>query len=447
MAVNNRQAAVRFHTPATGGRFLRLPGVLPVLKALASRFPFLAYEQIAVLPKEILPGGAYFYPLCAGICGSDKSLVKLNKGLFAFSDVPVAPDEADLFLRAQRLLGLHSSQGRVLRSFTLGHEIAALDEEGRLGVLYPIFSCLTRFEPPDYCESCRNGLENLCLKIHEGPVQGLALGVGAQSAAGLALGGGMQEVIIAHPSQFLPVEGEWVKSRPLDEVVKTLVMVDAYACAINGVEMVIDDAADRDLPVFLVGLGAIGFSVLDYLRQRGFKRLFVLAKHPEQLRRVQEYGYTALPLGSGDSLRAAAAGAAARLEEMGHGRWLRGGYPVVFDCVGSRRSLIDACLLTQEGGHLVELGLPEPADFDWYLPGRKQIHLHFPFWATRRQFLAALEHLQNISATCRQIVNCDYSLQEGKRSLRAFFPGWGGQHIKSALRIRPFEEGLPRRRG
>jgi threonine dehydrogenase-like Zn-dependent dehydrogenase len=269
-------------------------------------------------------------------------------------------------------------------------------------------------------------------------VQGLALGVGARSAAGHTLGGGMQEVVIAHPSQFLAADEDWASNRPSDEVLKTLVLADAYACAINGVEIVIDDSCDRATPIFIIGLGAIGFSVMDYLHQLGFRRLVVLAKHAGQLELAREYGYSARPLAGRDYLQAAISGAG-RLEEMGHAPWLRGGYPLVFDCVGSRQSMTDACLLTAEGGHLVELGLPDAAVFDWYLPGRKQIHLHFPFWATRRQFLKGMRHLQNISARCQGLVNCEHSLQEGKGCLRAFFGGRGRTQIKNALRILPFE--------
>ena len=210
-----KQTAIQFSTPQVSGRILQLPGVLPMLQLAASRLPFLSCSTIAVPDAGLLErDAAVYHPLCTGICGTDVDIVRLKKGSYALSDIPtVFPLSSSVLLSVQKLFGplfgLGNGRMPILSPFTLGHEIVALDSDNRLGVVYPIFSCRTKFDPERYCDFCRNEQENLCSNIHSGDIRGLSFGTGAVTGNGTPLNGGMQEVSAGSAHQFIPADPGW----------------------------------------------------------------------------------------------------------------------------------------------------------------------------------------------------------------------------------------------
>lgn len=437
---------MRFSTPEVDGRYLQLPGVLPFLQIVANIKPFLSVDEIPIPDTGLLGESALVYhPVCTGICGTDIDLVRLRKGVHSLSDVPnVPPENTGLIFRALNLFGKLLGWGpwdrRILRSFTLGHEIAALNPKGQLGVIYPLFSCLSKFSHDQYCRNCQNGLEHLCLRIQEGPIRGISFGTGAVTQNGIPLGGGLQETLVGFEHHFIPADETWVKERDLEETLKTLVMTDAYACAVNGVEMIAPQVMDKDTQILIIGMGAIGFSVMHHLKQTGFTNIIVLTKYSQQSNLVKEYGFTPVEITANNYAEILTDISGGIWENVGLKEWVRGGFPVVFECVGSEKSISDAFLFTRENGQMVALGLPKQSYFDWYIPGRKQINAHFPFWASRQHFEIALEHLQKIPEICSRIVNISHSLSDKGDAIEAFFPTEHGKYVKNAVLIRPLEE-------
>ncbi|MCJ7626191.1 MAG: zinc-binding dehydrogenase [Anaerolineaceae bacterium] len=446
MAEEKKQAAIRFSTPEIDGRYLQLPGVLPFLQIVASIKPFLSVYKVPTPDTSQLGEDAVIYhPVCTGICGTDIDLVRLRKGAYAISDVPnVPPEKTGPIFKALnvfgRLLGWGPTDRRTLRSFTLGHEIVSLNSNGQLGVIYPLFSCFSKFSPDQYCRNCQNGLEHLCLRIQEGPIRGISFGTGAVTQNGIPLGGGLQETLVGFEHHFISVDEAWLKERDLEETLKTLVMADAYACGVNGVEMITPQAMDKDTQILIIGMGAIGFSVMDYLKQNGFTNIVVLTKYSQQSELVKEYGFTPVGITANNHAETLIEISGGKWENVGLNKWVRGGFPVVFECVGSEKSISDAFLFTRENGQMVALGLPKQSYFDWYIPGRKQINAHFPFWASRGHFEIALGHLQKIPEICSRIVNISHSLSDKDGVMDAFFPKKRGVYVKNAVLIRPLDE-------
>ncbi len=267
-------------------------------------------------------------------------------------------------------------------------------------MLYPIISCEFKFDDPSqHCAHCLKGRQNECDKFQEGPVRGLALGTGVTTMNGKDLGGGFSSALIAHKNQFIPL--------PEGMNPQLAVLTDAYACAINGVEPVKDQLQGDGRPprVLIIGLGPIGFSVMDILKQIVVPEgsVDVLAKYQFQANVISEYGYTPKDTTTGN------------------------GYQIVFDCIGSEKSMHDARRSITPGGYFVELGLPTnvtiPLD---------DVNYHAPFWATFEQTRKAVSALRNIQIWYRRLVNTSFSLMDANE---AFFGK--DESIKRAIRLRP----------
>lgn len=396
------QLAICFKSPQIDSRLLEVKLVHKVARLIARYRPFLSVEEVPIPSPDILgENGEVFDPVYAGVCGSDRKLVKLGMALSALTDIPNVPPPhlSPLNSLIQLTAGRNMDRARILRSLIIGHEILAKNSKGELGVLYPIISCVSKFPAEGHCPYCKLGQENLCLRTQEGPVRGLALGFGAVTNRGEELGGGFSSRLVAYKNMFIP------KPEGLNN--KVAVMTDPYACAVNGVEMV-KNKLDDNTPVLIIGMGTIGFCVMDYLSQNGVKNITVAAKYPSQQELVKEYGY------SPDQTQ--------RIDK----------FPVIFDCVGSTASIQKAFELISPGGTIVELGMPQDTKLDLYQAGRRQATICFPFWATREQFSTALFALEKNQDRIAPLIAVTEDLKNVKD---AFFPQDSGKHIKHVIQL------------
>lgn len=445
------QLAVRLKMPLpVDSRMLQFPIVLKQMREFAKRHPFLSLEKGQDLdPKVLGPEGEIYQVKYAGVCGSDRNLVKLKTGLSSVFDVPNVLPRRGLSILSlqQRLFGWNQEEGRIPRSGTLGHEAVVWNREGRIGVLYPIVGCPSKFseEPEKWCLCCKEGQENQCQNTMEGRVRGLAHGTSAvivdnQGKEIGELGGAMTDRLAAYKSQFIPL--------PEEITPKQAIMTDAYACAVNGVESARNLGVNfSEQPrVLIIGMGSIGFSTFDYLARRGLKNITVLTKYPTQAEIVRYYNeyydgnFKAVEIGDPDHITRLAGRCDSHLEENGRQYWLRGnrdnkgGFDVVFECVGSPQSVTDAHLLTAPNGYLVELGLPAEMDFDFNIPGRKQLTTLHPFWAPRAYYNIALHALPNIpEAIWNRVIKLHPSPSDFRGVQEAFFPEDRGTFIKHAF--------------
>lgn len=269
----------------------------------------------------VLPGADWhrIRPRLAGICGSDLATVDGESSRY-FEEIVSFP-------------------------FVLGHEIVAdvVDQEGRRVVVEPVLGCLARgINPP--CPACAKGRKGNCERLAFGHLH-----PGLQTGFCSDTGGGWSEELVAHESQLYDVP-----ERFSDE---EAVMVEPSACATHAALLAKVQPSER---VVVIGAGTLGLTTIAALRRFGAPaRLIAVARH--QIQRD-----LAMALGADEVVEEDELGRAARRltgslalgkRSAERGR-LTGGVDVVFDCVGSSRSITEALSVTRPGGRIILVGMP-----------------------------------------------------------------------------------------
>jgi threonine dehydrogenase-like Zn-dependent dehydrogenase len=273
------------------------------------------------LDSPDLPGDDWrrIRPRLAGICGSDLATVDGESSRY-FEDIVSFP-------------------------FVLGHEIVAdvIAEPGRRVVVEPVLGCLARgITPP--CPACAEGRKGNCERLAFGHLHpGLQTGFCADT------GGGWSEELVAHESQLHDVPAHFS-----DEAA---VMVEPTACATHAALRADVGATDR---VVVLGAGTLGLATIAAVRHFSPPAaLIAVARH--QIQRD-----LAAALGADEVVEEGELGRAARRltgslalgrRSAERGR-LTGGVDVVFDCVGSSRSITEALSVTRPGGKIILVGMP-----------------------------------------------------------------------------------------
>ena len=326
---------------------LSLPRVI-LTKLLGSRWPWLIYGPpgplvYAHLPDPELRGDdwALVRTRLAGVCGSDLGVIAAHSSPSAspFSSFPAV----------------------------LGHEIYGVVERagsrvpvpaGTRVVVDPSISCTMRGLPP--CPACQEGFPYLCQRCTEGEL-----------SAGFLVGfcrdlpGGWAERMAAHASQLHPVPDGVSDERA--------VLVEPLAVAFHGVLRRTPPAGAR---VLVIGAGTIGLCTVAALRLLGVDaRVTVAARHGMQAELARALG--ADQVVSPREIGAAARAAGARAFRPLIGREVyRGGFDLVYDCVGTRRSLDDALRVAREGGTVVLLGgAGEIPRLDWTFVWMRELEI------------------------------------------------------------------------
>lgn len=288
-------------------------------------------------PEIALPGPHWvrLEMVLAGICGSDIANLcfQASPAMEPFGSFPA-------------VIG-HEIVARVVE---LGSAVRGLEIGQRVAV-DPMISCAVRgWERPDWCGSCEAGLWSTCEKAGEaGPQQINGSGI----APGLTIGyhrslpGGWSEGMLAHSSQVHPVQ-DGLSDR-------TAVLIEPLSVAVHAV---LNRPPREHEPVLVIGSGPIALATVWALRGLGFRGEIVA-----QTKRRHEADL-ALALGAssivtpGDGSRSAllATGARAYKPIIGEEVYAGGGFPLVFDCVGSEDSIAQALRYASPRGRIVLLG-------------------------------------------------------------------------------------------
>lgn len=244
----------------------------------------------------------------------------------------------------------------------LGHEIVAAVEEvgpgvaelepGRRVTVDPMIACRVRgWDTAHECRSCREGLHSTCENAgEEGPLEvaGVPLARGLTQGYHRSLPGGWGEQIIAHRSQLFPV------ADALED--HAAVLVEPLAVAMHAV--LNSPPADASEPVLVLGSGPIALGTVWALRATGFTgEIFAQTKrsHEAELARVMGASHVISP---GEQAREAliGTGSQAYMPLVGDEVYSGGGFPLVFDCVGSGQTLSQAMRYASPRGRIVMLG-------------------------------------------------------------------------------------------
>jgi len=243
----------------------------------------------------------------------------------------------------------------------LGHEILARVVEvgsavrrvqpGQRVVVDPMLSCDVRGVPRAlWCLSCRSGLSSTCENAgEEGPLEI----DGAPMARGLTIGyhrslpGGWGEELVAHESQLFPVDDA------LDD--HTAVLIEPLAIAVHAA---LGSPPPADGPALVIGSGPIALGTVWALRATGYQgELLAQTRRPHEARLAERFGASGVTT-PGTAAREALVRTGARAYKpiVGPEVYAGGGFPVVYDCVGSAESLDQALRFAAPRGRIVVLG-------------------------------------------------------------------------------------------
>jgi len=284
-------------------------------------FPSLAPLRLENVPFDPPKGWIPLTPRLCGICGSDLGLLKGHES-------PLLEPYASL-------------------PFILGHEMvaetaAAVPEAGLAAgtrvVGEPGLPCAVRGLPP--CRPCREGRYNRCERFLDGDLPpGSFLGFTRRA------GGAMAERTAAHPSRLLPV--------PDGLSDEDAVLTDSLASAL---QPVLDHFPADTATVLVIGAGILGQHVVRGLRALGSRcRILVAARHPVQAALATAGGADAVVRAASRRELAGAVNARYLPTTLGGGN-IEGGVDMVFDCVGSSRTVADALVVLAAGGVYVMVG-------------------------------------------------------------------------------------------
>jgi len=305
--------------------------------------------QLRDVPPPSLPASSWvrIATRYGGICGSDLGTIMLHQSpvMSAITSLP----------------------------FTLGHENVGIVTEcgasvtavrpGQRVVVNPVLSCEPRGFS-DRCPNCARGETNLCLRFHEG-----AISAGTMIGFCRDTGGSWSPLFVAHQSQVLPVPD--VLS---DE---EAVLAEPFAVALHAV---LRHWPDDTATVLVLGAGIIGLLTVAALRALGSKaRILITARYPFQAKEAERLGADiVLRARDPDDLyrQVARLTGAAILHPLIGRPLVQGGADLVFDCVGSSRTVDDAFRLTRAGGTVVLVGLAStPHGVDWTPVWLHELHV------------------------------------------------------------------------
>lgn len=271
----------------------------------------------------------------AGICGTDIGTLSLE-----------ASPVMEPFGSFPAVLG-HEILGRVIEK---GPGVRGLDIGARV-VVDPMISCRTRgFPDHDRCGSCGAGLHCTCERSGEDgllEVGGHPLRRGATMGFHSDLPGGWSERVIAHRDQIFTVED----ALP-DHVA---VLIEPLAV---GMHAALGMRPFPSGPALVIGSGPIALGTIWALRSVGFDGEIVAQikrKHEADIARALGADTIVAP---GQEARQALvdSGAQAYMPIVGDEVFAGGGFPLIFDCVGSGQTIKQALRFASPRARIVMLG-------------------------------------------------------------------------------------------
>lgn len=271
----------------------------------------------------------------AGICGTDI-------GTLTFKSSPIL----EPFGSFPAVLG-HEVLARVRE---VGPAVRRVEPGQRVAV-DPLISCTMRgFSGEAQCRSCAIGLRNTCARVgDEGPlrVSGKPVQPGMMVGYNCTFPGGWGERMIAHESQLFVVDDALSN--------RTAALIEPLSI---GMHAALNLRPFGDGPALVIGSGPIALGVIWSLRAAGFQgELVAQIKRAHEADIARSLGASQV-VSPGDEARQALidTGAKGYKPIVGEEVYAGGGFPLIFDCVGSGQSLTQCLRYAAPRARIVMLG-------------------------------------------------------------------------------------------
>ncbi len=285
-------------------------------------FSSFAPLQVQNLPRQPLPAANWVRVRnrLAGICGSDLHMIHVD------GDPRIAPAA----LPGHRLsYPGHEVVGEVIE---VGDEVQYLQVGDRV-TLQSGPNCITSGEQPP-CRSCASGNYSLCERasLLSGPEP---------------IGGGWSEEMLVHEQQLFRIPSEMIDEQA--------VLLEPSAVAVHAVLRRLPQPGEH---VLIIGAGTIGLLTLQVIHALvPSATVSVMARYPFQIEQATRMGATHI-LYPQDSYQEVARITCAKLfSGKFDNKMLLGGYEVIYDTIGSKKTIHDSLRWARAGGTVVLVGL------------------------------------------------------------------------------------------
>jgi len=300
-------------------------------------------------PELLGPDWVKVRPILSGICASDLAGVTLKHSLdtfmSAFASFPIG-------------LG-HEVVGRVVERGEAVTEVSV----GQRVTVDPYLHCLVRgIDPP--CPSCQRGEFPTCENFHEGELPP-GTGIGSNNFTR----GAWSDRFLAHRLQLIPVQAGITDVQA--------VLLDIVGCSLHALTKRVP--GDGETAV-VYGCGALGLGLIGCLRALGSTaRVLAIARYPFQGELARHFGADEVLTGLNQRAlfdrMAELTGGKVYTGFFPTGRMLTGGADVVFDCVGTTRTLGNSMKFTRPHGTMVVVGIGYPKRVDWTPVWLQETHI------------------------------------------------------------------------
>ncbi|MDH3270590.1 MAG: alcohol dehydrogenase catalytic domain-containing protein [Gemmatimonadota bacterium] len=303
----------------------------------AAVFGGLSGVRFGDVPEPRLPGDDWvkLEIIKAGICGSDigNLTLKSSPAMEPFGSFPA--------VLGHEILARVVEVGSSVRHIEVGQRVA----------VDPGVSCDVRGFPVAHrCPSCADGLPATCTRAGE---EGRTVIDGTPIKRGMTIGyhgslpGGWGDRMIAHQSQLFPVADEMSDH--------TAVLIEPLAV---GMHAALRSRPLPEGPVLVIGSGPIALGVVWALRASGYEgELVAQMKRPHEQKLARAFGASDV-VTPGEEARDALidTGAQAYMPIVGDEVYAGGGFPLIFDCVGSGETIKQGLRYACVRGTIVLLG-------------------------------------------------------------------------------------------
>lgn len=311
-------------------------------KALQPIWPSVIYSRLSPtrfvdVPEKPLPGPGWVRMrnrLC-GICASDLHL------LFVDADPRISPAALP---GTERIYLGHEVLSEVTE---VGAGVTTLKVGDRVILDHPEANCLNQEIKP-LCRHCREGNSTLC--------ENASLGLSIEG-----MGGGWGDGFTAHETMVYKVPDE------LDD--EMAMMIEPLSV---GVRTALRCLPEPDQRVLVVGSGMIGLAVIQAVRAFSTEcHISAMARYPQQVEMAGKLGADEVIVQEDPYIASARITSGKLYTGKFKNRMILGGFDVVYDCVGSEKTVQDSLRWARAGGNVVLVGVSlKPMHVDltpiWY---------------------------------------------------------------------------------